>query len=814
MPGAVAGTRATSTSALASVSFLLLGLLAAIVYLSTDSMIVSGLAIASVATASAAALLIAPKWYGVERRWPWTLLAAACLAFLVGALFRPWTSVQHGALAFIADAFTIPGYGLMFAGLAGFLRTRRGEKRHALIDGLIVGVGAGLAAALLFSVPAAGVEDRSAAISGLAFVYPLFDVVLVLLVINLAFTTVVRGPSYQLLIASMVMLLAGDTAYAIIGRTGELTGSRLLDLPFIFGFALIGASAAHRTLRDIGQVARLPVQGWSVHRLLLLGPALAVPFVLTVLIAHNNLLDRVVLAVGGATMVTLLLVRAVSAVQGFAAAQRRYEHQATHDHLTGLPNRALLVAEVGHLLHRPGEPLWLYFLDLDGFKLVNDSWGHDAGDRVIVEVAQRLRATVPEGATLARVGGDEFVIAHPGTQAEAGALADAILSCVLAPLPAPAGGVVVAGSVGIAKAVEGSGRNTAESLLRDADTAMYQAKAEGRGRWVMFDPSMHDRVRERIDTELALRQALAGDQFRLAYQPIVALASGELVGAEALIRWDHPQRGAIPPAAFIPVAEDSGLIADVGRWVLHAALRQLAEWRHAGVVPDDFWISINVSPRQLRDLRLPGEVADALIRYAVPGVAVTLEITESVMIDGSDVTDQVLARLRSLGVRVVVDDFGTGFSALGYLRKHPVTGVKIDRSFVGGLGVNPEDEEIVRAVVAMSGALGLSMVAEGVQTPAQRDVLRTLGVVHGQGWLWGRPVAPEPFAEIWGASSTRQLERPVGLLVEGGGDDVRGERSQGPRDGVGQTDGLVAATHVERRNAAVGTHRAPELFDH
>jgi diguanylate cyclase (GGDEF)-like protein len=793
------------------VPFLVLGLVAAAVYLTTDAMAVSGLALASVAIASAAALLIAPRWYGVERRWPWTLLAAACLAFLVGALFRPWASVQHGALAFTADAFTIPGYGLMFAGLAGFLRTRRGEKRHALIDGLIVGVGAGLAAALLLSVPAAGVEDRSAAISGLAFLYPLFDVVLVLLVINLAFTTVVRGPSYLLLIASMVMLLAGDAAYAIIGRTGDLTGSRFLDLPFIFGFALIGASAAHPTLRDIGQVARLPVQGWSVHRLLLLGPALAVPFVLTVLVAHDGLLDRLVLAVGGATMVTLLLVRAVSAVQGFAAAQRRYEYQATHDHLTGLPNRALLLAEVGHLLHRSGDPLWLYFLDLDGFKLVNDSWGHDAGDRVIVEVAQRLRATVPAGATLARVGGDEFVIAHPGTQAEAAALADAILGCVLAPLPAPAGGVVVAASVGIAKSVDG-GRDTAESLLRDADTAMYQAKAEGRGRWIMFDPSMHDRVRERIDTELALRQALAGDQFRLAYQPIVALASGDLVGAEALIRWDHPQRGAIPPVAFIPVAEDSGLIGDVGRWVLHAALRQLAEWRHAGVVSEDFWISINVSPRQLRDPHLPAEVADALIRYGVPGVSVTLEITESVMIDGSDVTDQLLARLRSLGVRVVVDDFGTGFSALGYLRKHPVTGVKIDRSFVGGLGVNPEDEEIVRAVVAMSGALGLSMVAEGVQTPDQRDVLRALGVVHGQGWLWGRPVGPEPFVEIWGASA-RKLERPVGLLVESGGDDVRGERGEGPCDGVGQTDGLVPAAHVQRRNAAVGLHRAPELFD-
>jgi diguanylate cyclase len=811
MPRAVSTLRATPSSALASVLFLALGLVAASVYLTTDSMAVSGLAIAAVGIGSAAALVVGPWRYRVRRRWPWTLLAIACLCFLVGALLRPWAAAQSGVAALAADAFTIPGYGVMFAGLAGFLRTRRGEKRHALIDGLIVGVGAGMATILLFSVPAAGITDRSVAVSGLAGVYPLFDVVLVLLVVNLAFTTVVRGPSYVMLIGSFGLLLVGDVAYAVIGRNGELVGSRVIDLPFLFGFTLIGAAAVHPTMRDLGQIARLPVQAWSWHRLLLIGPALAVPFVLMLVIENESLVDQLILAAGGVTMVVLLLIRAVSAVQDFASAQRRYEYQATHDHLTGLPNRALLVAEVGHQLSAPAaHPLWLYFLDLDGFKLVNDSRGHDAGDRVIVEVAQRLRDTVPAAAMLARVGGDEFVIAHAGPPDAAASLADAILACVLAPLPALAGGVVVGGSVGVAKATRGG---TAESLLRDADTAMYAAKAEGRGRWVMFDRSMHDRVRERIDTELALRAALAGDQLRLAYQPIVALSEGRLVGAEALIRWDHPERGAIPPATFIPVAEDSGLIADVGRFVMHAALRQLAEWRRSGAVPDDFWISINVSPRQLRDHRLPAEVADALIRYAVPGTAVTLEITESVMIDGSDVTEQVLARLRSLGVRVVVDDFGTGFSALGYLRRHPVTGVKIDRSFVGGLGLNPEDEEIVRAVVAMSGALGLTTVAEGVQTTAQRDVLRTLGVEHGQGWLWGHPLDPEAFTRQWGRSA-RELERPVRLLVESGGDDVRGERFEGAADGVRQPDGLVAATHVERGDAARGAHRAPELFDH
>jgi EAL domain-containing protein (putative c-di-GMP-specific phosphodiesterase class I) len=243
---------------------------------------------------------------------------------------------------------------------------------------------------------------------------------------------------------------------------------------------------------------------------------------------------------------------------------------------------------------------------------------------------------------------------------------------------------------------------------------------------------------------------MAQGQLHLAYQPIVELKTGRLLGAEALIRWDHPVRGSIPPAAFIPIAEDVGLISTIGRWVMHEAFGQFASWREARAVPDDFFISVNVSPRQLRDPGLPASVADMLMRYEVPAGAVVLEITESVMVDASAGTEQVLSNLRALGAKIVVDDFGTGFSALGYLRRHPITGVKIDRGFVAGLGCNAKDEEIVRAVFAMSVALGLTVVAEGVESPVQQDVLAGLGVVLGQGQLWGGAVRAGEFVRRHG----------------------------------------------------------------
>ncbi len=749
----VVKARSVPASAAASAMFVVLGVVAAVVYLLDLSTITTTLAFVGVGVGSVVALVVGPQWNRAVIRRPWMYLAIGAALFLVGAVIRPWAVHQTGATVYLADAFTIPGYVFSLVALAGLVRARRRFERHALIDGLIVGVGVGVVFAVLFSLPAASIAGRPAAISVLAAAYPLFDMVLVLMVASLAFTTAVRSPSYQLLVGCALLLLVGDVAYAIIGTSGDLTGSRLLDLPFLLGFVLLGASVLHPSMVELGQAAPVPVQAWSWPRLLLIVPALAAPFALTAVVSRLSPGDRWVLAVGGTVLVSLLLTRAVSAVQAYSAAKRRYRHQATHDHLTGLPNRMMLSARVDRLISEPpigGSEIWVFYVDLDGFKLVNDSRGHQVGDEVIVEVAHRLRSGVPDAAEVARVGGDEFVVIQLGRRGEAVGLADRILECFATPVHLRGIEVMVNASVGVASAaVDGPTTATAEALLRDADTAMYQAKSEGPGKWTMFDTSMHKRVRERVDIEVALRHALAENQMHVAYQPIVGLTDGRLLGAEALLRWNHPVRGAIAPTTFIPVAEEAGMISAIGGWIVDESLRQLAAWRAQHLVPEDFWISINVSPLQLRDPGLPGVIAEALIRNSLPPRNVALEITESNTIDQSNIAENVLRELRALGVSIVVDDFGTGFSALGYLRRHPVTGVKIDRAFVGGLGVNPEDEEIVRAVVAMSTALGLTVVAEGVETDPQRQVLAALGVTQGQGWLWGAAVDPSRFVERW-----------------------------------------------------------------
>jgi diguanylate cyclase (GGDEF)-like protein len=575
-------------------------------------------------------------------------------------------------------------------------------------------------------------------------------------VVNLTFTTTTWPVSLLTFLATMTLLFTGDLAYAIIGVSGQGYVSPLFDVPFLLGYTLLGVTALHPSATALSRATRRPVQAWSWQRMTLLVPAMAVPFALLIAVGGRSPGHRLVIGVTGAVMVLLLLLRAVSAVQAQAAAQRRSEHQARHDPLTGLPNRGMISAEIQRLLTRlprsGGQRVWVHLLDLDGFKWVNESWGHDTGDQLVIEVARRLRAAVPAQHMVARVGGDEFLISYAGDQAGALRLVEDIRGCFARPVAVQDTELVVGASIGIAHAAgDGDAAVTAEALMRDADTAMYRSKAEGPGRSTVFDTSMHDRVRERIELEAALRTALTDGQLHVAYQPIVRLDTGRPLGAEALVRWDHPVRGAIPPMSFIPVAEDAGMIGQIGTWVREQAMAQLARWRADGTVADDFYLSVNVSPRQLNDPDLPVTVAAELLRHHLPARAVALEMTESVMVDGSSVTARVLFELRELGVRLLVDDFGTGFSALGYLRRFPVTGVKIDRSFVSGLGQSSEDEEIVRAVVAMSNALGLSTVAEGVETRRQRDALAAVGVTQGQGWLWGPAVAPADFAAHWHA---------------------------------------------------------------
>jgi diguanylate cyclase len=732
------------------------GLVATVLYIADVSSLVSTAAFAVLGIGTVWACFAGPRRLGAEPRAAWLLIGVASLLFLIGVVVRPWVTDRPQPLPLLADAATIPGYVLLAVILLILLRARQSLERHAVLDGLIVCGAAGLISVLLLAAPAAAIEGRPPIESVLAGLYPLFDVVVLLLVVNLTFTAATWPFSLVTFLATLTLMFAGDVAYAIIGVSGRMYASPWLDLPFLLAYLTLGVTALHPSVVELSQATRPPVQAWSWQRMALLVPAIVAPFILLVAVGDKSPEYRLGIGVTGAAMATLMVLRAVSAVHAQAAAQLHSHYQSTHDPLTGLPNRRMMTAHIERLI--AGLPaagvdrVWVYLLDLDGFKWVNESWGHDTGDQLVIEVAGRLRGAVPASTAVARVGGDEFLVTYVGEKPGALRLVDDIRGCFAGPLQVRGSEMVISASIGIAHATgDGDAQITAEALMRDADTAMYRAKAEGPGRSTIFDTSMHDRVRERIELESALRTALPRGELYVAYQPIVQLDSGRPLGAEALARWLHPERGVIPPTVFIPIAEDAGMIGVIGTWVREEALRQLAQWRADGTVADDFYLSINVSPRQLSDAELPLVVSAELLRYGVPARAVALEMTESVMVDGSSVTSRVLFELRELGLRLLVDDFGTGFSALGYLRRFPVTGVKIDRSFVSGLGASVEDEEIVRAVVAMSYALGLSIVAEGVETRLQRDALAAVGVTQGKGWLWGAAVPAAEFATQWHA---------------------------------------------------------------
>jgi diguanylate cyclase (GGDEF)-like protein len=714
-----------------------------VLYAAQISQTLSNAALMAVGVGTCAVQAIALR--GNRVKSPWVLFLGTCLSFLVGMVLRPWSVAQEGAAAYVGDVFTVSGYVMLALALWVILR-RLGLERHAVTDGVIVCLGMGLLAVELLALPAMRVGNRPEFISLLAGLYPLLDVVILLLVLNLAFSTATRLVSFRFLAATMVALFVGDLGYAWIGAQGRLTGSPLLDLPFLVGFTCMAAAALHPSRAHLFDVVARPVQAWSVQRLALIVPALAAP-VFVALRPATETVDRVVLAVASAGLMAGLLLRALSAVRSYAAVQRGLRYQATHDALTGLPNRVLLSDRVSDMLRdrrRRERGVWLLFLDLDGFKLVNDHWGHEVGDALLVEVSRRLSALAPDEGTVARISGDEFVIAGPGSLAAATELAASIQAELGRPVEIPGIELIVASSIGIAASTD---QLTADAMLRDADLAMYRAKADGRNRWRVFDAAMRQTVRDRVEIEIALRQAMAADQLWVAFQPIVDCRDGHVVGAEALLRWTHPTRGPISPIEFIPVAEETGLINEIGTFVLEESLRQLAIWQAEAILPPDFHVSVNASPRQLRDHRLHDVIDDALSRYRLSGSRLVLEITESIMMgDGEQVAD-VLGALRRLGVGLSVDDFGTGYSSLSYLSRFPVTAIKIDRAFVRGLGVDPDDEAIVRAVVAMAEALRLAVIAEGVETEEQRIALCGLDVVLAQGWLWAGAERPNVFAD-------------------------------------------------------------------
>ncbi len=425
------------------------------------------------------------------------------------------------------------------------------------------------------------------------------------------------------------------------------------------------------------------------------------------------------------------------------------QHQALHDALTGLPNRTLLADRMTHALagaRRHGKGFTVLFLDLDQFKVLNDASGHAAGDQALVEVAHRLTAAVGLEDTVARFGGDEFVVlCEAGGLTTGQQVADRLHQALKDPIQIESGAHVLSASIGIAVA---GGTSTAGDLLRDADAAMYRAKESGRSRTQVFDAQIRDRASARFEATTALRRALAQDELLVHYQPIVSLSDERLLGFEALARWQHPERGLLGPGDFIPDAEETGLIVPLGESVLRMALQQAAGWV-AGAGPRTLLgMSVNVSARQLDEKDLPQVIAAALRTSGFPAESLALEVTETVVMNDVLRSVESLHALRATGVQVSIDDFGTGYSSLNYLKRLPVTTLKIDREFVGGLGGDPHDSAIVAAIIALARALDLRVIAEGVETRRQMDELRRLGCEAAQGYLWAPPL-PAAQAQAW-----------------------------------------------------------------
>jgi diguanylate cyclase (GGDEF)-like protein len=443
------------------------------------------------------------------------------------------------------------------------------------------------------------------------------------------------------------------------------------------------------------------------------------------------------------TLLVTALVEALQRRRGYTQALEM-AHQALHDALTGLPNRLLVAERLEQALERSarsGAEVAVLFVDLDRFKLINDSRGHAAGDELLVTVAERLRRVVRPDDVVARFGGDEFVIVCEDRAAafEASLLAEQILTTLREPVLVGGQEVFLSASVGIAVA-DASG--SPSSLLRDADAAMYRAKDKGRDRSEFFDATMQTEATEHLEIQSALHRAVERDELRVYYQPVVELETGTVTGVEALVRWQHPQHGLVSPASFIPLAEETGLIVPIGGWVLGEAAAQLAQWRkeHWG---RSLTVSVNLSARQLRQPELiPGLMATLLATGMDPG-ALCLELTETTFMEDAGSHRDTLADIRALGLGLAIDDFGTGYSSLTYLKRFPVTVVKVDQAFVKGLGENVADTAIVKSVIDLAHALGLVVVAEGVETAEQVAHLRALGCDMGQGYFFARPQPAE-----------------------------------------------------------------------
>jgi diguanylate cyclase (GGDEF)-like protein len=728
---------------------------------------------------------------------PWWLLCAGYGLLILGdaawSVLELASDDEMPALS-VADVLYLSGYPFLALGLLVLVRHDRSRSRleRWLDGGMLTFTVVGLGWVFLLD-PSLDGADSAGLDLAVRLAYPLADLVLLGMAGRLLLTTGVRTASFRLLLGSLVAMLVADTIYlAGVQLYGDVNGEAVGDGLWLASYVLLGAAALHRSMQrtaDLPEGTELHLAGGSLAAFLafaLVGPVAAIFHRVTddgqEPAGWDTVLDTSALVLTTAGPALLLVVRLAlvarmaqaharelgeqtlalkEALREQLALQGKLSHQAMHDPLTGLANRSLLQDRLEHTLARGAEDAGLLLLDLDGFKDVNDTLGHPVGDELLIAAAGRLLGAVRVGDTLARLGGDEFaVIFENVTPAQLQTRAQQVLAELRAPFVAAGRQLYLTGSIG---ALMLAPSTTTSEALRSADLALYAAKDAGKDRVETFHPSMGTARVDYAKVATGLRRALVRDEFELHYQPIVNLETGVVEGVEALLRWDSPELGHVPPAEFIPVAEDTGLIAQLGAWVLREACRQLGEWRRrrdAGAPP--LSVTVNVSGYQLREPGFVRAVKQELRANALDPRTLVIEITETVLITTTDtaMVREHLAELRELGVRIAIDDFGTGYSSLAYLRHLPVDVVKLDRAFIQGDDRPGQDWTLTRAILTLSEGLGLRAVAEGVETAEQAEQLRRLGCPLAQGFYFARPMPADEAEKLF---SSRPSPVPVNL---------------------------------------------------
>jgi diguanylate cyclase len=715
------------------------------------------------AVAEFIAVFIGIRRYRPARAHAWHLLLCGVgLYALANSVWAGWPILLHRDLPFpsVADGLYVLAYLCFVVGLAVLIRERGGwsQSAGALVDAGIVTAAAGILSWEYLIEPVGIAAHATTLVRLVSAAYPLLDLAIVALAVVVLFTRGPRSPAFLLVCGFVLAQLVADSIYLNTVLHGTFSFGNPLMVGWLLSFGCLGAAALHPSMASLAEslgtahTSRMPRS-----RLVFLAmAAITVPAV-QLLPGHAKSQPDVLVSTAAIFLLCIcrmaVLVRALdreantlqrrerelrSTVSLLNDSEAHLAHAAHHDALTGLANRALFTERLEGALAAANQSVGVMLLDVDRFKTVNDSLGHAVGDALLVAMGGRLAAAVRSGDTVARLGGDEFtVLAQDLDEQGMRRLAARLLRTLDAPFGLIGRQVSVRASLGMALRRAGS---PIRELLRDADAAMYEAKRKGGQRYAIFNDGMHARVLDRLELEGDLRAAELGTAITLHYQPLIDLGDGQITGFEALLRWQDPERGMVPPATFIPVAEEMGLIVPMGLWVLQEACRHAVAWRemHAGRPP--LGMSVNVSAVQLGTAHFFDDVARTLEETRLDPALLTLEITETMMMaDEDDVRDQLL-RLKDLGLRISLDDFGTGYSSLGHLQRFPIDELKIDGSFVATLGAGPEGSQVASAVIRLARSLQIEVVAEGIETNAQLDELRRSSCTRGQGYYFWKPM--------------------------------------------------------------------------